>query len=181
MHEKMFDSLLFREMHIKVVMRYRFTLVRVGNTGNTAIASIGSREKLSSNVRYFHLWESNLVTFTTKLKTRYPMTRFPLFTTINKSNNQFTAAFFVWQRSRIRMNDHKWKKSWTNGGPSTPWTKVQPLKEKVRVIPAGLEQCFSSNFSGLPAPWVLILQITVHLLMWSNRIELYRAMDHCNT
>lgn len=111
MHEKMFDSLLFREMHIKVIMRYHFTLVRVENTGNTAIASTGSKERLSSDVRPFRLWESNLVMFTTKLKIRYPRTRFPLFTTINKSNTQFTATSFVWQRSRIRMNDHKWKKS----------------------------------------------------------------------
>lgn len=132
-------------------MRYHFTFIRVENTGNTTIASIGSRERLSSDMRPFHLWESNMVMFTPKLKIRSPRTRFPLLATINKSNTQFTAAFFVWQRSRIRMNDHKWKKSWAHGGPSTPWTRVQPLKKKVRVTPDGLEQCFPGNFQDHPS------------------------------
>ena len=64
-------SLLVREEHVKVTVRYHFMLVRVASTGNTATAFIASRARLSSDVRYFHLLESNLVAFTTKLKIRH--------------------------------------------------------------------------------------------------------------
>lgn len=139
-------------MHIKVIMRYHFTLVRVENTGNIAMVSIVSRERLSSDVRYFHLWESNLVAFATKLKIRYAVTKIPTLCYINKSNNQLTAASFVWQRARVRMNGHKQKKRRINGGPSTPWTKVQPLRRKAQSHTGWFRAVFPKLFSGSPIP-----------------------------
>lgn len=66
------------ETNIEVAMGYHFILLRVENTRNRAIACIASRESFSSDVRHFCLWESNLVTFITKLKIRYPVTKIPI-------------------------------------------------------------------------------------------------------
>lgn len=52
-----------REMHIKV--RYHITFLRVEDTGNRVIAAISIRKGVSSDLRHFCLWESNLVTFIT--------------------------------------------------------------------------------------------------------------------
>lgn len=125
--------LLVREMHTKVTMRRHIMLIKVENTGTRATASIANLERVSSDVKHLNLWKSNLVTFITKLKISYPITKNfysekPCYR--NKTHSQLTAAFFIWQKSGLRMTGHKGKNSWINSGSAIPQNRVQPFKKR---------------------------------------------------
>lgn len=125
--------LLVRETHIKVTMKYHFILIKVENTETRATASIAKLERVSSDVKHLHLWKSNLVTFITKLKISHPVTKNfysekPCHR--NKTHSQLNAAFFIWQKSGLRMTGHKWKNSWINSGSATPQNRVLPFKKR---------------------------------------------------